>query len=113
LDKLIGECDVFINGYRGGAIDRLGYGKQAVLDIIKKARGKDASVVYVDENTYGTEGGFRESSCGGQLPHSFLFPPTGPYRERPGWQQIADSASGACMVMGRGIGKNEVSLTSN
>lgn len=59
LDKLVGECDVFVNGYRGGALDRLGYGKQAVLNIIKKARGEDASVVYVDENTYGTKGVFR------------------------------------------------------
>ncbi|KAK9729355.1 hypothetical protein K7432_000324 [Basidiobolus ranarum] len=83
LESLVAEADVFVNGFRPGSLERLGFGKQRVLELVQKAKGKDAGIVYVDENCYGLEG---------------------PYNERPGWQQIADASSGVNIVQGRSLG---------
>lgn len=48
----------------------------------KRGRG----IVYVEENCYG---------------------PDGPMAERPGWQQIADAASGCSHVVGRSLGHKD------
>ncbi|KAI8148896.1 CoA-transferase family III domain-containing protein [Fennellomyces sp. T-0311] len=78
IDQLVAKADVFINGFRPGSLDRLGFGKDSVLDL---ANGR--SIVYVDENCYGLEG---------------------PYKGRPGWQQIADAASGASVAQAKSLG---------
>lgn len=83
LEELVSQADVFINGFRPNSLERLGFGKQRVLELVKKARGENASIVYVDESSYG---------------------PEGPYNGRPGWQQIGDTASGASYVQGRTLG---------
>lgn len=80
LQELVGEADVFIQGFRYGSLDRKGLGLQNMLDM---AVQRNKGIVYVDENCYG---------------------PDGPYAERPGWQQIGDAASGASYVMGRSMG---------
>ena len=50
LEQLISEADVFINGYRPRSLERLGFGKERVMEIT----GRD--IIYVDENCYGLEG---------------------------------------------------------
>ncbi|KAJ3535108.1 hypothetical protein NM208_g7269 [Fusarium decemcellulare] len=80
LLKLIAGADVFIQGYRPGVIARKGLSPDHLLEIAGK-RGK--GIVYVEENCYG---------------------PDGPMAERPGWQQIADAASGCSYVTGRSLG---------
>ncbi|CAH0025693.1 unnamed protein product [Clonostachys rhizophaga] len=80
LLKLNKDADVFIQGYRPGVIARKGLSLDDLLGIAGK-RGK--GIVYVEENCYG---------------------PDGPMAERPGWQQIADAASGCSHVTGRSLG---------
>ncbi|KAJ5543187.1 hypothetical protein N7535_005616 [Penicillium sp. DV-2018c] len=83
LNELVGEADVFIQGFRYGSLDRKGLGLQKMLEVAaKRKRG----IIYVDENCYG---------------------PSGPFAERPGWQQIGDAASGVSYVMGRSMGFDE------
>lgn len=78
--KLIDEADIFIQGYRPGVLARKGLSLHALLERAGK-RGK--GIVYVEENCYG---------------------PDGPMNERPGWQQVADAASGCSYVTGRSLG---------
>lgn len=80
LWALTQDADVFIQGYRPGVINRKGFGLHSLLEMAGK-RGK--GIVYVEENCYG---------------------PDGPMAERPGWQQVADAASGCSYVTGRSLG---------
>lgn len=83
LLKLVSDSDVFVQGYRPGVIARKGLGLHDLLEMAGK-RGK--GIVYVEENCYG---------------------PDGPMAERPGWQQIADAASGCSYVTGRSLGHKD------
>lgn len=83
LECLIAEADVFIQAFRLRSLDRRGYGLHNVLEMANK-RGK--GIVYVDLNCYG---------------------PDGYYAERPGFQQLADAASGCSYVMGKALGFEE------
>ncbi|RMJ22229.1 CAIB BAIF family enzyme [Aspergillus sp. HF37] len=69
FDELLADVDVVVDGYRPGALERLGYGPDALASLAEK-RGK--GVVYVNENCFGYEG---------------------EWAGRPGWQQIADCVS--------------------
>jgi hypothetical protein len=80
LKELVEGADVFVQGFRYGSLDRKGLGLQSMLD---NAAKRNKGIIYVDENCYG---------------------PSGPFAERPGWQQIGDAASGASYVMGRSLG---------
>ncbi|KAJ5084625.1 CoA-transferase family III [Penicillium alfredii] len=66
FEKLLAEADVIVDGYRPGALEKLGYGPQAMAALAEK-RGK--GIVYVNENCFGYEG---------------------EWADRAGWQQIAD-----------------------
>ncbi|WOO79235.1 Formyl-CoA:oxalate CoA-transferase [Vanrija pseudolonga] len=66
LASLVRDADVLIDGYRPGALERRGFGRDAV-------RKLNPSLVYVRENCYGWRG---------------------PWAGRAGWQQIADAVSG-------------------
>ena len=68
------EADVFVQGYRGRSMERRGFGAEALAD---GHRG----LVHVSINCYG---------------------PTGPWKDRPGWEQLAQSVSG--MVLGHSAG---------
>ena len=83
LLNLIEDADVFVQGYRPGVIARKGLSLPNLLEMAGK-RGK--GIVYVEENCYG---------------------PDGPMAERPGWQQIADAASGCSYVTGRSLGHSD------
>ncbi|KLP16757.1 acyl-CoA transferase/carnitine dehydratase [Fusarium fujikuroi] len=83
LLELVTDADVFIQGYRPGVIAKKGLSLDNLLEIAGK-RGK--GIVYVEKNCYG---------------------PDGPMAERPGWQQIADAASGCSYVTGRSLGHKD------
>lgn len=90
LKSLVGECDVFIQGFRLNKMPKYGLG---LNDLLKVAGARGRGIVYVSENCYG---------------------PDGYYAERPGWQQIADAAAGSAYVTGRSLGLpgNEAVLPS-
>jgi crotonobetainyl-CoA:carnitine CoA-transferase CaiB-like acyl-CoA transferase len=72
LRALIAGADVFIDGYRTGALDRRGFGPDDVLAI-------RPGTVHVAVNCYGHEG---------------------PWAARPGWEQLAQSATGVAAAQG-------------
>lgn len=77
------DTDVFIQGYRPGVIARKGL---SLHDLVEMAGKRGKGIVYVEENCYG---------------------PDGTMAERPGWQQIADAASGCSYVTGRSLGHTD------
>lgn len=72
LGALVADCDVFTQGYRSGALERRGFG---LRDVVEARPG----AIYVTINCYGD---------------------AGPWRERPGWEQLAQSTSGIAHVQG-------------
>ncbi|PYH70394.1 CAIB/BAIF family enzyme [Aspergillus vadensis CBS 113365] len=77
FEALLAEADVVIDGYRPGALRKLGYSPESMAAMAEK-RGK--GIVYVDETCFGHEGEW----C-----------------HRPGWQQIADCLTGFARCHGR------------
>lgn len=69
FESLLANADIIVDGYRPGALEKLGYGPKALADMAAK-RGK--GIVYVNENCFGYHGD---------------------WAGRPGWQQIADCVS--------------------
>lgn len=69
LRLLIQEADVVVQGYRPGVLDKFGFGED---DIMKMCEKRNKGVIYVRENSYGWHG---------------------PWKDRSGWQQIADAVS--------------------
>ena len=72
MRELIGEADVFSQGYRTGALERQGFG---VADVVTAKPG----IVYVSINCYGHEG---------------------PWRSVPGWEQLAQTVTGMAYLHG-------------
>ena len=66
LRDLVREADVFGQGYRLGAMERLGFGPEALHDL-------RPGLVYTSINCYGH---------------------TGPWQGRPGWEQLAQTVTG-------------------
>ncbi|KHO02121.1 CAIB/BAIF family enzyme [Metarhizium album ARSEF 1941] len=83
FEELLQSVDVLVDGYRPGALERLGYGPRSMADIAVK-RGK--GIVYVNENCFGYKG---------------------EWAGRPGWQQIADCVTGVAWEQGRFMGLDE------
>ncbi|KAL2814480.1 CoA-transferase family III domain-containing protein [Aspergillus granulosus] len=77
FEQLLADADVLVDGYRPGALERLGYGPLALASLAEK-RGK--GIVYVNENCFGYEG---------------------EWAGRPGWQQIADCVTGIAWAQGQ------------
>ena len=72
LRALIPDADVFAQGYRSGAMERRGLSPHELAEI-------RPGIVYVTMNCYGD---------------------VGPWRERPGWEQLAQTVSGIAAVQG-------------
>ncbi|MBA4011732.1 MAG: hypothetical protein C0481_07685 [Phenylobacterium sp.] len=72
LKALIAQADVFSQGYRLGALERLGLGP---LDLAQLRPG----IVYTSINAYGQEG---------------------PWANRPGWEQLAQTVTGMADIHG-------------
>lgn len=78
-----GGVDVIVDGYRPGSLDRLGYGAAALK---KRWERRGKGFVYVRE------------SCFGHV---------GPWKDRSGWQPIADAVSGLAWGHGLAIGLSQ------
>lgn len=72
LRGLIGESDVFVESYRPGALGKLGFSPQNVAAI-------RPGIIYVSVNCYGW---------------------AGPWQYRPGWEQLAQVATGMTVAQG-------------
>lgn len=72
LKALIADCDVFSQGYRLGALERMGLGP---LDLARLRPG----IIYTSINAYGHEG---------------------PWSQRPGWEQLAQTVTGMADIHG-------------
>jgi crotonobetainyl-CoA:carnitine CoA-transferase CaiB-like acyl-CoA transferase len=72
LRALAGNADVFTQGYRPGALERRGFGAEELAEL-------RPGLVYVSISCYGD---------------------VGPWRHRPGWEQLAQSASGIADAQG-------------
>jgi len=83
FEGLLETADVIVDGYRPGAIEKLGFGPQALKELAVKRR---KGFVYVNENCFGYDA---------------------PLAHRAGWQQIADCVSGLAWAQGRAMGRNE------
>ncbi|KAL7623543.1 hypothetical protein AAE478_007226 [Parahypoxylon ruwenzoriense] len=77
LKQLIEDADVVLDGYRPGALEKLGFGPTYVHEIARR-RGK--GIVYARENCYGWKG---------------------PWAHRSGWQQISDAVTGIAWLFAR------------
>ncbi|KAK5664115.1 hypothetical protein OQA88_330 [Cercophora sp. LCS_1] len=93
FDRLLSDADVFIDGYRPGALNRLGYG-EATLNRLASRRGK--GFVYVAEDCFGGSTGTGTGAI-----------PGAEWARRPGWQQIADCVTGVAWAQGKFMGINE------
>ena len=83
LLALASSTDVFAQGYRGGALQRRGLGPD---DLAARRPG----IVYVTMSCYGD---------------------VGPWRERPGWEQLAQTVSGIAAVQGA-VGDSHPAVTA-
>jgi crotonobetainyl-CoA:carnitine CoA-transferase CaiB-like acyl-CoA transferase len=73
LRRLATRCDIFVQAFRAGVIDRLGFGYAAVREI-------NPSVVYLSVTAFGTEG---------------------PLRDHPGYDPLMQAFGGLMSVTGR------------
>lgn len=83
LLKLLEDADVILDGFRPGAIDRIGFSPQYVHELARR-RGK--GIVYARENCYGWNG---------------------PMSHRSGWQMISDAVVGLSWDMGEWLRLDE------
>ncbi|HEY9217336.1 MAG TPA: CoA transferase, partial [Phenylobacterium sp.] len=79
LTELVKGADVFSQGYRAGSLDRLGF---SPLELARLRPG----IISIAINAYGHEG---------------------PWRNRPGWEQLAQTVTGMAEVHGRHIARDE------
>ena len=75
LRALVGDGDVFSQGYRSGALERRGFGPAQLAEL-------NPGIIAVTINCYGD---------------------TGPWRERPGWEQLSQSVTGIAMAEGASL----------
>src|SRR5262249_36485785 len=73
MTDLLASADVFSQGYRLGTLARRGFGPEQAAQL-------RPGIVYVSENCYG---------------------PVGLWAERPGWEQLAQAATGMSQREGR------------
>lgn len=83
LLETLQDADVVVQAFRMKSLERKGFGLDDIIELAKK---RNKGMVYVDINCYG---------------------PDGYYAERPGYQQIADCASGCSYVNGKAYGLEE------
>lgn len=76
LRQLLRQADVFSQGFRLGVMDRLGFGPE---ELARTCPG----IVYVSINAYGH---------------------VGPWRDRPGWEQLTQAATGVTVLQAERTG---------
>lgn len=75
---LVRTCDVFVQGFRPGALARLGFGPDDLREV-------NPGLIYVEVNAYGFQG---------------------PWAGRRGWEQLAQAATGLASLHSAGRGKS-------
>ncbi len=83
FESLLQTADVILDGYRPGALAKLGYSPQQLANLVK---GRGRGIVYVSEDCFG---------AGGDM------------EGRAGWQQIADCFTGVAWAQGEFMGLEE------
>ncbi|KAK4170597.1 CoA-transferase family III domain-containing protein, partial [Triangularia setosa] len=84
FSSLLAEADVLIDGYRPGALAKLGYSPCHLAEV---AKSRNKGFVYVVEDCFGGSGVQGAA-----------------WASRPGWQQIADCVSGVAYAQGKFMG---------
>jgi crotonobetainyl-CoA:carnitine CoA-transferase CaiB-like acyl-CoA transferase len=74
LRDLVRGADVFSQGFQHGTLERRGFGAEPVAAL-------RPGIIYVSENAFGHDG---------------------PWRHRPGWEQLAQAATGVTVIQGVG-----------
>ncbi|TVY47375.1 Succinyl-CoA--L-malate CoA-transferase beta subunit [Lachnellula occidentalis] len=77
--SLVKDADIVIDGFRPGALEKLGFSSAALREI-------NPSLIYMRENCYGFKG---------------------PLADRSGWQQISDCVVGISWLQGKFLGLDE------
>ncbi|MBI0538126.1 CoA transferase [Roseomonas sp. KE2513] len=80
--ELVREADVVVNGYRPGALARLGFG----MDTLQQLR---PGIIQVSVSCYGS---------------------AGPFADRAGWEQVAQAVTGICETQGAAVGAGQPKL---
>ncbi|KAF2753061.1 CoA-transferase family III [Pseudovirgaria hyperparasitica] len=83
LRALIRDADVVVDGYRPGVMEKHGFGRDAIFELVKE---RDRGIIHVRENCYGWHG---------------------PWSHRSGWQQISDACTGVSMSYAKAMGNDE------
>ncbi len=83
FEELLADADVIVDGYRTNAITNLGYGPEKLAHLAEK---RNKGYIYVSENCFGFKG---------------------EWKNRAGWQQIADCVSGVAWLQGMKLGARE------
>lgn len=83
MRALILDADVVVTGYRPGVLDKYGFG---VEDMLALTWGRERGLIVVRENSYGWNG---------------------EWKDRSGWEQIADAVCGVSLEYGRAMGREE------
>ncbi|KAK4123945.1 CoA-transferase family III [Parathielavia appendiculata] len=102
--SLLADADVLIDGYRPGALARLGYGPSVLADLARQ-RGK--GFVYVAEDCFGGTGLLSSSSSSSSSSSHEEKEEKEAWASRPGWQQIADCVTGVAWAQGEFMGLDE------
>ncbi|KAK8138904.1 hypothetical protein PG984_002284 [Apiospora sp. TS-2023a] len=87
FEGLLATADVIVDGYRPGVLASLGYSPESLA---AKAQERGRGIVYVAEDCFGGSG-----------------VPGAAWSHRPGWQQIADCATGVAWEQGWFMGLEE------
>lgn len=80
--ELVREADVVVNGYRPGALAKLGFG----MDTLQRLR---PGIIQVSVSCYGS---------------------AGPFADRAGWEQVAQAVTGICETQGAAVGAGQPKL---
>ncbi|KAF6823405.1 putative alpha methylacyl-CoA racemase [Colletotrichum plurivorum] len=83
LRALIRDADVVVDAYRPGVMQKLGFGRDEIFDLVKN---RERGIVHLRENCYGWHG---------------------PWQNRGGWQQISDACCGVSWEFGHAMGHDE------
>lgn len=104
FDQLLADADVLIDGYRPGALARLGYGPDHLASLAL-SRGK--GFVYVAEDCFGGTGISPATYDTQSRLERHSRAPKFEWSSRPGWQQIADCVTGVAWAQGVFMGLAE------
>ncbi len=81
---LVASADVIIDGYRPGALTKRGFGREQLFDLCP-------GLIHLSVSCFGSGG---------------------PFKDRAGWEQIAQAVTGVCHTHGEAIGAGQPQLVS-